>query len=238
MDGSWPSPIAINQGWGRATARPWNDTAPDAFLRLERGRADFLATATRHVGELSGAAVFSPAMFPGSTRIWARAGYHEVRELEVMERLLSSPIDKPLGPVSVSPEPDWARILEIDSTAFHGFWRMSLDGLLEALESTTPSAVLTIGRDSRTEGYAIVGAQWGVSYLQRVAVDPGHTGRHLGTDLVVAALLWARQAGARSMVLNVRAENTRAKRVYERQGFTTTGDQLRILRYGESALLS
>lgn len=238
VEGSWPSPITISQGWGRAVARPWNDEAADAFLRLERGRADFLRSATEEITEISGSGVFSPAMFSGSTRIWTRAGYEDVRQLEIMERPLRPAPAHAAGEIREETEPDWNRLLQIDQVSFQGFWRMSADGLREALDSTSPSAVLTIRVDQAVVGYAIVGAQWGTSYLQRVAVDPGHGGRGLGTNLVRACVGWARRTAAASMVLNVRHENSRARRLYEREGFAITGRKLHILRYGNTTLLN
>lgn len=236
--GNWPSPITFSRGWARAVARPWNDEAPDAFVRLERGRSDFLRSATETVASMSGSGVFSPAMFSPAMRVWIRAGYEEVRHLEVMERPLGASIEETSIEIEETTTPDWARLLQIDRAAFEGFWRMSLDGLKEALASTDPSSVLTARVDGRVAGYAIVGTQWGTSYLQRVAVDPDRGGRGIGTGLVTAAVRWARKTAAASMVLNVRPENVTAKRIYERSGFSTTGRHLRILRFGDTRLLS
>lgn len=237
VDGNWPSPITLSRGWGRATARPWNNEAPDAFVRLLRGRAEFLESVTERVAAISGSGVFSPPMFAGSMRVWKRAGYREARRLLVMERPLGVEVQNPHMDIEEVVEPPWQRVLEIDRFAFDGFWRMSLDGLREALTSTSPAAVLTASIDREVVGYAIVGAQWGTAYLQRVAVETGSAGQGIGTDLVRAAVRWARRTSAASMVLNVRSENARAVSVYERCGFSITSRTLRILRYGETSLL-
>ena len=237
VEGQWPSPITLSRGWGKAVARPWNAEAPDGFLRLLRGRADFLESATEEVASISGSGVFSPAMFSSSMRIWKRAGSEEVRRLTVMERPLGTDIEAPPMPIEASVEVPWHRVLEIDRSAFTGFWRMSLEGLKEALASTNPSVTLTASIDQKIVGYVIVGAQWGTAYLQRVAVEEQSAGRGIGTALVRAAVRWARQTSAGSMVLNVRSQNERASRVYERCGFSNTGKTLRILRYGDTTLL-
>jgi ribosomal protein S18 acetylase RimI-like enzyme len=237
VEGRWPSPITLSRAWGKAIARPWNDEAPDGFLRLLRGRADFLESATERVASISGSGVFSPAMFSSSMRIWKRTGYEEVRRLDVMERPLGAEIERPQLPIEQTTEPPWQRLLEIDRSAFTGFWRMSLDGLKEALSSTSSSATLTASIDDEIVGYVIVGAQWGTAYLQRVAVEKESTGGGVGTALVRAAVEWARHTSAVSMVLNVRSENERASSIYERCGFSNTGRTLRILRYGDTSLL-
>lgn len=170
--------------------------------------------------------------------IWTRAGYEEVGQLEVMERQLGTDIPEPEHPVRLDTEPDWERVLGIDRAAFTGFWRMSIHGLTEALASTDQSAVLVAEASGRVLGYAIAGSKWGIGYLQRVAVEPEAGGRGLGRDLVRASLRWARASGARNLVLNVRPENDRAKRLYQREGLTRAGTNLRILSYGQSTLLN
>lgn len=231
IEGNWPSPIVITRGWSRARARRWNDDTTDAFLRLERGGFDFLTTTTERLAELADAAVYSPALYPGSTRIWLKSGYEEAARLTIMERSLAAPFDPPVRPLSEQETPDWERVVAIDRTAFEGFWRMSQDGLKEALDSTRNSTVITIGEDT-VVGYAIVGFQWNVSYLQRVAVHADHKGLGLGSDLVAGALAWGRSTGANLMVLNVRQDNHDARRVYRKLGFADASTSLRVLRYG------
>ncbi len=181
--------------------------------------------------EIADAAVFSPAMYSGSTRIWLKSGYEEAARLIVMERSLSVPFDPPKRKVTEQSEPDWNQLAAIDHSAFDGFWRMSIDGLQEALQSTRRSAVLVIEREAAV-GYAIVGTQWNVSYLQRVAVDPEQRGQGLGSDLVSGALAWGRANGANLMVLNVRHENSEARGVYKKNGFAEASASLHVLRYG------
>lgn len=232
IDGHWPSAVHLSRGWARASARPWNDDSADGFIRLIRGGRDFLADAAETVARLCEATVLSPAMYPSSTRIWVKAGFEPASELDIMERSMSVPVAAGRSEVTESPDPDWPRILEIDRGAFEGFWRMSLDGLKEAVASTKRSSVLEIREDRELIGYAIVGAQWDVSYLQRIAVSPDHYGRSLGSDLVRAALRWGKKAQSRLMVLNVREENARARSLYVKEGFNVASTRLRIMRYG------
>ena len=52
VDGVWPGPLSVRRGWSRAVARPWNDEAPDAAMRLIRGSHEFLGEASRRLGSL------------------------------------------------------------------------------------------------------------------------------------------------------------------------------------------
>ncbi len=231
LDGTWPGPVIIRRGWSRAQARPWNDGEPAAAIRLVRGSSDFLGAASRRLIEEGSTDVYSPALYPSSTRVWDDAGFSQFRELAVMERVLDQSVEEPEHPVGLVSSPDWDALAAVDSQSFSGFWRMSGLGLAEAMAATPRSALFQIEGDPGPVGYAIVGAQFTTSYLQRVAVIPGHGGQGLGTALIRGCLLWARSRGARTMVLNVRPDNDRAARVYRREGFTDTGVALQVLRF-------
>lgn len=231
VEGTWPDRLRITSGWARAEARPWNDESSAAQLRLIRGGADFLGEATRLVGDCGGDPVYSPALYPTATRVWKRAGFLQVDHLLVLERSLSVPWTEPSIPIRIG-EPDWDDLLAVDRTAFEGFWRMSRLGLEESAGTTRHSAVITTGEPDRMRGYAIVGAQRGVGYLQRIAVDPASSGRGLGTDLVRAAMTWAHRHGGRSMILNVREQAMPARNLYQATGFNDTGTRLAIMGLG------
>ena len=231
VEGSWPGPIALRAGWFRARARPWNETVTDPMLRLERGGAEFLIAVTRELFELGVGGVYSPALYGSASNVWQRAGFVEYARLDVMERPLSAvPGSDETATVREDPEPDWEEILEVDRAAFDGFWGMSRLGLSEAHETNRAGTALVTETDGRVSGYAIVGTQWGTIYLHRIAVHPEQAGKGLGASLLRSAISWGAGAGGRSIVLNVRPENERAKSLYRRHGFTDTGTALRVLR--------
>lgn len=229
VEGSWPGSLTVTSGWSRAEARPWNDETPSGHVRLIRGGAAFLAETTRLVAGASDGTVYSPALYPASTRVWKRAGYQTSSQLLTMEKVFAFREEQPIRPVLDLDNPDWDSILRVDHRAFSGFWRMSREGLVEAAGATPAVAVLAVEIDGTLAGYAIVGAQRTSSFLQRIAVDPDHGGRGLGTDLLRAAVSWARRRGARGMTLNVREQSMPARRLYEAGGFHDTGVRLEIL---------
>ena len=231
VEGSYPDPVTFMLGWFRAKARPWNDDIPDPMLRLERGGSDFLAAVSERLLEVT-SAIYSPALYPGSTRVWRRGGYRLFAELDVMERSLSpasSPPEKG-PPVEEGGNGHWEGVLAIDRAAFDGFWGMSRIGMLEAHGTNRANILLVSRNGDEVTGYALVGGQWGVAYLHRIAVHPDHTGRGIGSALLDTAMAWGRSQGARTMVLNVRTGNDAARRLYEGHGFTETGTRLQVLR--------
>ncbi len=223
--------LTFTAGWSRARARPWNQAVPDPMVRVDRGGRDFLEAVVDHLYGLGADSVFSPALFPGSTRLWRRTGFDDYASLDVMERpLLGDVATKGEIEVRSDSRPDWDQILDVDREAFEGFWLMSHNGLIEAHDTNKTAVVVTAQSDVLLTGYAIVGSQWGTAYLHRIAVRPAESGRGVGSALLDEAIRWATRTGARSMVLNVRPENTRAKQVYRRAGFSDTGTALRVLR--------
>lgn len=231
VTGSWPDPLTLSSGWLRARARPWNEAVTEPMIRIERGGSGFLSQVTRHLTELGANEVYSPALFPGSIRSWVDNGYEEYASLDVFERSLAGRPGPPAAHPISAVQPDWGVIALVDRTAFTGFWGMSPVGLEEAYRANKTSVVLTLGLDGDLAGYAIVGVHWGVAYLHRIAVRPDVEGHGYGHSLLSATLNWGAANGGRVMVLNVRPDNTRARRLYERGGFARTGTRLSVLRY-------
>lgn len=229
--GVWPSPIIISSGWSKASARPWSDDPATTLLRLIRGSSGFLSAATAHLLSLGSETVLSPPLYRSATAVWQRSGFEKRHRLEILERALGVPTPRPETPITSTVEPPWPEIVTLDHDAFQDMWRMNEIGLREALTSTRAATVLLAGEE-RVDGYALVGAHLGVSYLHRIAVAPSSRGRGIGADLVRSALLWARGTLSRVMVLNVQPGNESARRLYQREGFTATGHDLHLLGYG------
>ncbi|MDT0380570.1 ribosomal protein S18-alanine N-acetyltransferase [Streptomyces sp. DSM 42041] len=73
-------------------------------------------------------------------------------------------------------------------------------------------------------GYGGLAAVDGVGDIQTIGVLPAHEGTGLGSRLLTALLDAAEGAfGCRSVMLEVRVDNPRAQRLYERFGFEIVG---------------
>lgn len=230
IEGAWPGIVSLRRGWGRAIVRPWNKTTGLGAMRLVRGTSSFLASATEWTAHEASSDVLSPALYRSATRIWNRVGYEPMLELAIMETTLGA-VQKTSERVAPLSGSDLGRLESIDRQSFDRFWHLESVGLKEAIEATPRATVLQAVVDNDMVGYAVVGTQLGVSFLQRIAVVPEHQGNGIGHDLIAASKSWARGTGAVTMVLNVRAENDGARRLYTREGFADTGAKLRVLRY-------
>ena len=81
-------------------------------------------------------------------------------------------------------------------------------------------------RDGRVVGLAAGGDSGpdGVAALTSLWVDPRARGRGVGDQLVISVTDWARDSGYKQLVLWVTEGNQHAEALYERNGFTRTGD--------------
>jgi [ribosomal protein S18]-alanine N-acetyltransferase len=75
----------------------------------------------------------------------------------------------------------------------------------------------------RIIGYAGLLAGLGEAEVQTIAVDPLREGHGLGTRLLTGLLKEAARRGCDDVVLEVRADNDRARTLYERFGFAPIG---------------
>ena len=73
------------------------------------------------------------------------------------------------------------------------------------------------------QGYAGLAAYREEAWVQTLAVAPDWQRRGLGTTLLQSLLAEARHRGARTVALEVRADNDAAQRLYVRHGFAVTG---------------
>ena len=80
------------------------------------------------------------------------------------------------------------------------------------------------------EGYAGVDLGGDVADVMTVAVVPGRRGQGLGDVLVSELVRRAEESGAGSVMLEVRADNGPARRLYERHGFMEVSVRRRYYR--------
>ena len=91
-------------------------------------------------------------------------------------------------------------------------------------------AYLVLDGEAGVEGYAGLDLGGDVADVMTVAVVPAQRGRGLGDLLVRALLRLAAEGGAGSVMLEVRADNVAARRLYERHGFEEVSVRRRYYR--------
>jgi ribosomal-protein-alanine N-acetyltransferase len=91
-------------------------------------------------------------------------------------------------------------------------------------------AYVVLDGDDGVDGYAGLDLGGDVADVMTVAVVPGRRGRGLGDVLVGELLRRAVAGGAAAVMLEVRADNVAARRLYERHGFEEVSVRRRYYR--------
>ncbi len=223
--------MTLRRGWARAVARPWNGDFNDAHLRLIRGGPVFIEASSDHLFRSGAPTVISPPLAPSTQAAWRAAGFEPSAHLALLRLSLDRPVRAPTHLVTVGSDDDIDEAIRIDTAAFEPFWRLDRRGLEEAMQATSRAEMLVIhDRDGGLCGYAVVGIGIALAYLQRVAVDPPWQGNGMGRSIIRACARKARASGARAMLLNTQATNTRAIDLYAREGFERLPDHLELMR--------
>lgn len=122
-------------------------------------------------------------------------------------------------------EADINTVLEIETASFPAPWsRISFKG--ELAEKTSRSLVLKKRekeKSSRVIAYLCFRLLEDEMHIMNLAVDPAYRRRGVATFLLEYSLKSAKQYGAQKALLEVRASNHAALKLYRRMGFSEAG---------------
>ncbi|MFM7068071.1 MAG: GNAT family N-acetyltransferase [Actinomycetes bacterium] len=225
-------------GTDRFRVGPWQGSPDVAFVAVgvdpPRPSVAGLRGCLDQLADWGFTSVVTAALHPSEATAFELNGFDELDRLLVLSHdLLSLNPSRRTTPREVRLR--WARpgdrdrAILIDHRAFESFWQLDRPGLRDA-EVATPARRLRLASSgSHLVGYAVTGRAGRQGFLQRLAVDPDHHGRGIGSALVVDALRWADRHGVRRMLVNTQFHNERARALYEQLGFTTTSTHLVVL---------
>jgi ribosomal-protein-alanine N-acetyltransferase len=95
--------------------------------------------------------------------------------------------------------------------------------LQDPASSTLQRALFVAVNRGRLAGFAVAIVVVDEAELESIAVDPALRRLGVGWALSEAVMAWAREAGARQILLEVRLANVGARSLYGRLGFQETG---------------
>jgi len=228
----------LTLGHERFRVGPWHADADTAYLALTpdvtRPSVAGLQRCLAELGREGYSSIITSALHPDEARPFLQAGFVEYDRLRVLSHDLHD-----LEPPRRTPDPtvrlrrarrsDRARALEVDARAFPPFWRLDAPGLHEAVSATPHTRFRVAEAEGRTIGYAVTGRAHSQGFLQRLATDPTHAGRGIGSALVLDALRWARRRHVSRVLVNTQDDNLRALALYRQLGFQMTATDLVVL---------
>lgn len=228
----------LTRGDGHLRIAPWRGDATTAYLTPARGRPS-TAAVERSVATLEASgyrAVITPALGPADAAPFVDAGFEVHERLHLLRSVLAdAPSSVDVVPIRRARRADRARVLVLDAVAFSPFWRLDERGLADALRATPSARLRVIDRpdgDVGAAAYCVTGRAGTRGYLQRLAVDPAHQRRGMGSALVTDAVRWLRRWGAREVLVNTQEGNGAALGLYEAMGFTRQSEGLTVLWRG------
>lgn len=228
------------------TVTPWQGDPTVAYVRVRDAHRQVDApTVSRLIEGLATSGyteAVTPALHQDETHAYFANGFREVDSLVVLSHGLD-PLPRPRGSATGSirirraRRRDLNRIFELDERAFPPRWKLDDNGLDEARRATTHVHFRT-ARDTQIDGrshdqvvgYAISGRTGQTAFLQRLAVDPDHSGRGTGSALVIDGLRWALDHRCSNLLVNTQTTNHRALSLYESLGFVESATRLVVLR--------
>ena len=109
--------------------------------------------------------------------------------------------------------------------------RQFADAIERGSERTGRVLVAHVGED--LDGFIVYSRVLDEVSIHNIAVRAGRQGRGLGGMLLTRLLQRMKGAGAKRCLLEVRASNVAARRLYESAGFTPDGERKNYYRAGE-----
>jgi len=126
-------------------------------------------------------------------------------------------------------ETDLPAIAEVDADAFVPFWGYSPDALRRAF---LQASITTVAEsEAGVVGYQLSTGNPTGAHLARLAVRREAQGVGLGAALVAELILQMRRRGAIRISVNTQNDNYASLKLYQKMGFTRTGEEYPVYRY-------
>jgi ribosomal-protein-alanine N-acetyltransferase len=122
---------------------------------------------------------------------------------------------------------DLPTLLSLDRQIFGPLWHKPIKTFEEAL--ARPFIFFVAQCDGEIIGYQWCEKQERHGHITRLAVRPDWEGQGVGTRLLTEALVSMVEAGVTWITLNTQESNLRSQMLYERHGFSSTGERVAVL---------
>ncbi len=167
------------------------------------------------------------------TNLLRRNGFHLHQHIVSLERETSDP----LPPFSPNPDvfvrqmlpEDLTQVAEIDRLAFEPIWQNSLKQIKLSYDLAVYATVAEVY--DQVVGYQISTSNLFAYHLARLAVLPAYQHLGIGMALVADLINRARKDRIWQITINTQDDNRSSLALYQRTGFTLTGDQFPVYLY-------
>jgi ribosomal protein S18 acetylase RimI-like enzyme len=181
-----------------------------------------------------------------STQTWFTTilqdhGFQHFQDIVVLERDLTIPgsielstsIQSTIRPMESE---DLALVEEVDYCSFHPLWRNTIEVLTEAWRQGAYSTVAVVS--DRIVGYQICTSSVFNAHLARLAVLPQVQRHGIGSALIDDLSNHFYNQNIMHISVNTQSDNTSSLALYQKVGFTLTGDSYPVFVYPQIAFRS
>jgi len=221
-----PSPDGV--AWVRLFAHARQISLEDAWLALWE-------TAQKDIGEKGGATVALIAMHKWLRELLVKHGFSHKQDIIMLEWKGSDiPEQRVIEGVSIRKMQlsDLPGVAELDAFAFMPLWQNPLDALEKAFPQATSATVAE--DDQGLVGYQISTANPFGAHLARLAVRPDAQRRGLGSFIVADLIRRLKKKNVARLTVNTQSDNLASLTLYERMGFSVTGEKFPVYSYSVS----
>lgn len=203
---------------GFSTFRAWNELWPHAKRILQSSR--------------NVTTVNSLVIRPEMEELLTKAGFSEIYQVVVLVWDITQaswpPLNKNISVRSMQVD-DLIKIYEVDRFAFDEIWRNSLSQLDAAFREAFSATVIEL--DGVVGGYQISTATSQGGHLARLAVNPVHQSRGIGTSLVADLLNRFQDQGIVEVSVNTQSVNQSSLDLYRKFGFRLLDDRYPVRQF-------
>jgi ribosomal protein S18 acetylase RimI-like enzyme len=181
-----------------------------------------------------------------STQTWFTTvlqgyGFQCFQDIVVLERDLSSqtfpePRIKPQLYIRQMESDDLTTVAEVDYCSFHPLWRNTIEVLTEAWHQGAYSTVAIL--NDTIVGYQICTSSVYNAHLARLAVLPQVQRQGIGTGLIEDLSHHFYSQNIQHLTVNTQSDNASSLALYQKVGFTITGDSYPVFVYPQFAFRS
>jgi len=188
-------------------------------------------SAREEIARAGGEKVAAIAIQPWFQHALAASGFENRQDIVMLEWRYQPWVRKEAQGLLIRrmTEADLPAVEEIDSTAFDRLWHNPLATLRAAF--TQALFALVVEDERGIIGYQLTTGGGGRAHLARLAVRPAAQGRGVAHHLLSDLLARLTNHGVGKLSVNTQSDNLSSLNLYQRLGFTRTGEQYPVYLY-------
>lgn len=218
-----PDPPAI--AWVRLFGVVSGAPLMPVWLRLfNAARDELVGNSVRRIASIS--------FYDWFEQTLRQSGFRSRQSIVVLEWRGRLPPARPLPPETIIRRmriEDLPAVVSVDNQAFDPLWQNSLETIRLAFEQSARCTVAEIG--NQIVGYQISTMTTFSGHLARLAVLPQFQRQNVAYGLVLDLLAYFYHKRAWRVTVNTQSDNLGSLSLYDKMGFTRTGDEFPVFEY-------